>query len=46
MKNNSCNHPTLVSPEKWLAARREFLQEEKAFSKQRDRLAAHRRELP
>jgi len=39
-------NPAIVSPEKWLAARREFLQEEKEFSKLRDRLAAHRRELP
>ena len=46
MKNNSTDNPTIVAPEKWLAARREFLREEKEFSKQRDRLAAHRRELP
>ncbi len=46
MKNNSFDHPTIVSPEEWLAARREFLREEKAFSKLRDRLAARRRELP
>ena len=46
MKNNSTDNPTIVSPEKWLAARREFLREEKEFSKLRDRLAAHRRELP
>jgi predicted dithiol-disulfide oxidoreductase (DUF899 family) len=46
MKNNSIENPTVVSPEKWLAARREFLREEKEFSKLRDRLAARRRELP
>jgi predicted dithiol-disulfide oxidoreductase (DUF899 family) len=46
MKNNSIENPTMVSPEKWLAARREFLREEKEFSKLRDRLAARRRELP
>jgi len=39
------DHP-IVSPEKWLAARREFLREEKEFSRLRDRLAARRRELP
>jgi len=46
MKNSSFDHPTVVSPEKWLAARREFLAEEKEFSRARDRIAAHRRELP
>jgi predicted dithiol-disulfide oxidoreductase (DUF899 family) len=46
MKNHSFENPTIVSPEKWLAARREFLREEKEFSKLRDRLAARRRELP
>jgi predicted dithiol-disulfide oxidoreductase (DUF899 family) len=45
MKNQS-KSPTIVSPEKWLAARREFLREEKEFSKLGDRLAARRRELP
>lgn len=46
MKNNSFEKPTVVSPEKWLASRREFLREEKEFSKLHDRLAAQRRELP
>ena len=46
MKTNSFENPTIVSPEKWLAARRELLREEKEFSKLRDRLAARRRELP
>ena len=46
MKNNSFDHPTIVSPEKWLAARREFLREEKEFFRTRDKLAAHRRALP
>jgi len=46
MKNNPVENPTIVSPDKWLAARREFLREEKEFSKLRDRIAAHRRELP
>ena len=46
MKSNPTKSPTIVSPEKWLAARREFLREEKEFSKLRDRLAARRRELP
>lgn len=46
MKSHPIDHPTIVSAEKWLAARREFLREEKEFSRQRDRLAARRRELP
>lgn len=39
-------NPTIVSPEKWLAARRELLLEEKEYTRMRDRLAARRRELP
>ena len=46
MKTNSFENPTIVSPEKWLAARRALLREEKEFTKLRDRLAARRRELP
>jgi predicted dithiol-disulfide oxidoreductase (DUF899 family) len=46
MKPNSFDKPTIVSPEKWLAARREFLREEKDFFKQRDRIAEKRRALP
>jgi predicted dithiol-disulfide oxidoreductase (DUF899 family) len=46
MKTNSFENPTVVSPEKWLAARRELLRAEKEFTKLRDRLAARRRELP
>lgn len=46
MKTNSFENPTVVSPEKWLAARRELLREEKELTRLRDRLAARRRELP
>ena len=46
MKTTSFENPSVVSPEKWLAARRELLREEKEFTKFRDRLAARRRELP
>ena len=46
MKSNSFKNPTIVTEEKWLAARREFLREEKEFTRLRDRLAARRRELP
>jgi predicted dithiol-disulfide oxidoreductase (DUF899 family) len=46
MKTNSFENPLVVSSEKWLAARRELLREEKEFTKLRDRLSARRRELP
>jgi predicted dithiol-disulfide oxidoreductase (DUF899 family) len=46
MKTNFLENPPVVSPEKWLAARRELLREEKEFTQLRDRLAARRRELP
>jgi predicted dithiol-disulfide oxidoreductase (DUF899 family) len=46
MKTNSFENPTVVSPETWLAARRELLREEKEFTRLRDQLAARRRELP
>lgn len=46
MKNQTMNHPNVVSPEAWLAARRELLREEKELTLSRDRLAARRRELP
>jgi predicted dithiol-disulfide oxidoreductase (DUF899 family) len=38
--------PNVVTSEKWLAARRELLREEKKMSKMRDRLAERRRALP
>jgi predicted dithiol-disulfide oxidoreductase (DUF899 family) len=46
MKNNSFENPKIVSPEKWLAARRELLRDEKDFSRVRDRIAERRRALP
>ena len=46
MKSNSFDNPTIVSPEKWLAARRELLRKEKDYTKLGDQLAARRRELP
>ena len=46
MKTKNIKNPTIVSPEKWLTARREFLREEKEYTQMRDRLAARRRELP
>jgi predicted dithiol-disulfide oxidoreductase (DUF899 family) len=46
MKNSPVTNPIIVSPKQWLEARREFLAEEKEFSKMRDSVAAHRRNLP
>jgi predicted dithiol-disulfide oxidoreductase (DUF899 family) len=40
------NLPEVVSPEEWLAARKELLLKEKEFTKARDRLNAERRMLP
>jgi predicted dithiol-disulfide oxidoreductase (DUF899 family) len=39
------NH-AIVSPEEWIAARKELLRKEKEFTHQRDALAAERRRLP
>jgi len=36
----------VATSEEWLAARRELLDEEKAFQKARDKLARKRRQLP
>jgi len=38
--------PKVASPDKWLAARREFLRKEKEFTRMRDELSRLRRELP
>ena len=38
--------PEVVSPEEWLAARRELLAKEKELTRMRDRLNADRRRLP
>jgi len=46
MKTNSFENPIVVSPEKWLAARRELLRQEKDFTKVRDQLTLRRREMP
>ena len=37
---------TIVSSEDWVKARKDLLAEEKKFTQARDRLSAHRRELP
>ncbi len=46
MNTNRVEPSAVVSPEQWLAARREFLREEKDFFRIRDRIAARRRALP
>lgn len=38
--------PGVVSPEEWLAARRELLAKEKEITRMRDRVNADRRRLP
>ena len=45
MKNRTPEH-IIVSPEEWLAARKELLKKEKQFTRLRDQLSAERRELP
>ena len=46
MKTTPITKPKTVSPEAWLAARLELLQQEKVVTKLQDELARHRRELP
>ena len=46
MKSTPTTQLKTVSPEQWLAARRELLRKEKEFTKLGDQLAARRRELP
>ena len=42
---NIQNHP-VVSQEEWRAARKQHLANEKAFTRERDKLSAERRALP
>lgn len=46
MNTNAFNHPTVVTEDHWLAARRELLAEEKKLRRLQDQLAARRRQLP
>jgi predicted dithiol-disulfide oxidoreductase (DUF899 family) len=46
MKSDSFEKPSVVSPEKWLAARRELLRQEKEYTRLGDLLAQRRRALP
>jgi predicted dithiol-disulfide oxidoreductase (DUF899 family) len=46
MKKKTTTLPKVVSPARWLAARRKLLREEKAFTRLGDKLAARRQQLP
>ncbi|MEO6993831.1 MAG: DUF899 domain-containing protein [Lacunisphaera sp.] len=46
MKTNAFENHPVVSPEKWLAARRELLREEKEFTQLQDKINVRRRALP
>ena len=46
MATRAMEHPKVVSPAEWLAARKELLKKEKEFSRLRDQLSKQRRELP
>ncbi len=46
MKTQLFENPAAVSEDRWLAARKELLREEKALTRLHDRIAAKRRELP
>lgn len=46
MTKSTVEHPKVVSEAEWVAARKELLAKEKAFTRQRDELSRQRRELP
>jgi predicted dithiol-disulfide oxidoreductase (DUF899 family) len=46
MATRVIEHPKVVSPSEWLAARQQLLAKEKALTRQRDALSAARRRLP
>jgi predicted dithiol-disulfide oxidoreductase (DUF899 family) len=46
MAKSAMGLPRVVSRDEWLAARKEFLTKEKAFTRERDVLSAERRKLP
>src|SRR5438132_12614583 len=43
---NQINHPRIVSPQEWEAARQKLLVKEKELTRARDALAAERRRMP
>jgi len=46
MSTNTIDSPKIVSREEWLAARKKLLAKEKQLTRERDALAAERRQLP
>jgi predicted dithiol-disulfide oxidoreductase (DUF899 family) len=46
MTTSNIEHPRVVSPDEWLAARKELLAKEKQLTRQHDALSAERRKLP
>src|SRR5260370_5959469 len=46
MATRAMEHPKVVTPAEWVAARKELLKKEKEFSRLRDQLSRQRRELP
>ena len=46
MSTNTIDNPKVVSRDEWLAARRKLLAKEKQLTRERDALAAERRQLP
>jgi predicted dithiol-disulfide oxidoreductase (DUF899 family) len=46
MSTNTIANPNIVSRDEWLAARKRLLAKEKLFTRERDALAAERRQLP
>src|SRR5229473_8600617 len=46
MSTNTIDNPKIVSREEWLAARKQLLAKEKQLTRERDAIAAERRQLP
>src|ERR1700687_5472865 len=46
MSTNAIENPKIVSRDEWLAARKELLAKEKQLTRDRDAIAAERRQLP
>ena len=46
MTQETIPHPPIVSPEEWAAARSKHLEQEKALTRQKDKVNAERRRLP
>ena len=46
MSTNTIENPKIVSKDEWLAARKKLLAKEKLLTRERDALAAERRQLP